>query len=66
MPNGSTRALNSCRREVAFAYEQIEVVDAVLPHQLYAYWPIPREAAFPGLRLITPESPPTAQPPPPR
>ena len=100
--------------EVAFAFEQIEVVDAVLPRHLYAYWPIPREAAFlaarahadyrvrggkreailpdfligahaviarcpllsrdarryrqafPGLRLITPESPPTAPPPPPR
>ena len=76
--------------EVAFAYEQIEVVDAV-PPQLYIYWPPapmpdfligvhavitrcplftrdPRRyrQAFPGLRLITPESPPTAPPPPPR
>jgi len=32
--------------EVAYVYEQIEVVDAVLPRHLYAYWPIPREAAF--------------------
>lgn len=32
--------------EVAFAYEQIEVVEEILPRHLYAYWPIPREAAF--------------------
>lgn len=32
--------------EVAFAYERIEAVEEVLPRHLYAYWPIPREAAF--------------------
>jgi predicted nucleic acid-binding protein len=32
--------------EVAFAYERIEPVEEVLPRHLYAYWPIPREAAF--------------------
>jgi len=31
---------------VAFAYERIEAVEEVLPRHLYAYWPIPREAAF--------------------
>lgn len=100
--------------EVASAYEQIEVLEAVLARHLYAYWPIPREAdflaarahaecrarggrrgttmpdflvrahaviarcplltrdpqcyrqAFPGLRLITPESTPADPPPQPR
>lgn len=32
--------------EVAFAYEQIEIVDEVLPAHLYLYRPIPKEAAF--------------------
>ena len=32
--------------EVAFAYECIEDVDAVLPRRLYGYLPLPREAAF--------------------
>ena len=32
--------------EVAFAYERIEALEEVLPRHLYAYWPIPREAAF--------------------
>ena len=77
---------------LAFTYEQIEVLKTVLPRHLYTYWPIPGEAAFlttgahaviarcpslrrgpqryrqafPGLRLITPESPPAAPRPPPR
>ncbi len=37
--------------EVAFAYEQIEVVEEILPRHLYAYWPIPREAAFLAARV---------------
>jgi predicted nucleic acid-binding protein len=32
--------------EVAFAYDRIEAVDAVLPRHLYDYRPLPREAAF--------------------
>lgn len=32
--------------EVAFAYEQIELVEEVIPRHLYGYRPIPREAAF--------------------
>jgi predicted nucleic acid-binding protein len=32
--------------EVAYAYERIEDLDAVLPLPLYGYLPLPREAAF--------------------
>ena len=32
--------------EIAFACEAIETVDDLLPAHLYAYRPIPREAAF--------------------
>ncbi len=32
--------------EIAFACEAIEAVDDLLPAHLYAYRPIPREAAF--------------------
>ena len=32
--------------EIAFACEAIEAVDELLPDHLYAYRPIPREAAF--------------------
>ena len=36
---------------VAFANAQIEVVEGMLPRHLYAYWPIPQEAAFLGVRV---------------
>jgi predicted nucleic acid-binding protein len=39
--------------KVAFATEQIEVVEEILPRHLYAYWPIPREAAFLAARVHT-------------
>jgi len=55
--------------EIGFACERIESLDALLPSHLYDYRAIPREAAFlaarahaayrqafPGLKLITPQS----------
>ena len=38
--------------EVAFAYERIEDVNAVLPRHLYDYRPLPREAAFLAARAL--------------
>ena len=55
--------------EIGFACERIELLDALLPAHLYDYRALPREAAFlaarahaacleafPGLKLITPQS----------